>query len=564
MFLTNDGKLYGCGHGSYGQLGLKKTGNVVVPTLVKNMINKFVVKLACGWNHTLVVVSPSYCYATGLAKYGQLGLRDLDTRKEFTYIESLRNRNISKIFAGGQHSWFLVDSEHPEISDYEIPSPLAESPRTSVDRIQSRQLVSRGSRREQQTSYDNLTDKKGGSFIKSRNRKDLSILSHRSKTMDCQIDDDRSNVLPWSQPQGFKEEIPALDSYYNNLKNYDTDDEPNSDHINLINDIEERMDKDKSANSDANKSAEQYNNGIQHKTVKTSKETFTQLIQQKNETSSKIQCDEFSENVHPDYNEVSNKIKAKRDRTPEKELEPYLTSQPSDINNSIYTPKAKRSLLPQKQTLEKEPACREEDDHGNQVSEENTAKDVEPKLLLREPEPFHKIFTRNLMSKKLPSHKFNLTFTDLLASHKFILISCASHDVETVKGKALGVIEKLQDVDPLILCSEVVKHEPYYEKTRNSFIKLDNQKDGVETVTAMIIQQKENLTADLLSYPKSSYKNVEIVDTFMGPMYHMQTTDFKRDKRWALLGLWALAFIDEFQDSAIELKFIEMRPVALK
>ena len=32
-------------------------------------------------------------------------------------------KNVIKIFAGGNHSWFIIDSEQPD-NDYSLPSPL--------------------------------------------------------------------------------------------------------------------------------------------------------------------------------------------------------------------------------------------------------------------------------------------------------------------------------------------------------------------------------------------------------------------------------------------------------
>lgn len=74
-----------------------------------NISKKYVEQVSCGWNHTIALVNPNHVYVTGLGKYGQLGLGDLEKRMEFTHIEFFEDRNISYVFAGGHHSWFLVN-----------------------------------------------------------------------------------------------------------------------------------------------------------------------------------------------------------------------------------------------------------------------------------------------------------------------------------------------------------------------------------------------------------------------------------------------------------------------
>ena len=71
-------------------------------------------------------MNPNHVYVTGLGKYGQLGLGDLEKRMEFTHVEFFEDRNISYVFGGGHHSWFLVNSENPRVEMYEPPSPPVE------------------------------------------------------------------------------------------------------------------------------------------------------------------------------------------------------------------------------------------------------------------------------------------------------------------------------------------------------------------------------------------------------------------------------------------------------
>ena len=104
-----------------------------VPTLVRYLRKKRVLQVACGWNHTLILVDPNTVYSCGLNRHGQLGLCDFESRLEFTHLESLKGKNVTKVFAGGDHSWFLVDSRQPEI-DIAEPSDLDFSDAESGER----------------------------------------------------------------------------------------------------------------------------------------------------------------------------------------------------------------------------------------------------------------------------------------------------------------------------------------------------------------------------------------------------------------------------------------------
>ena len=42
----------------------------------------------------------------------------------FIHVSPLGPKNIKKIFAGGDHSWVILDESNPERLDYSPPSPL--------------------------------------------------------------------------------------------------------------------------------------------------------------------------------------------------------------------------------------------------------------------------------------------------------------------------------------------------------------------------------------------------------------------------------------------------------
>lgn len=55
----------------------------------------------------------------------------------FTWIDRLAGKNVTTIKAGGDHSWFLIDVESPEVDNYRPPSPLYVPPEEPVDKKKS-------------------------------------------------------------------------------------------------------------------------------------------------------------------------------------------------------------------------------------------------------------------------------------------------------------------------------------------------------------------------------------------------------------------------------------------
>ncbi len=129
IILSKFGRLYTFGHGYTGQLGLGNSKNYHVPMLVKSLLKKNIISIAAGWSHSIILTDQNFLYVSGCGKNGELGLEDEENRSMFTLIKSTMELNINKIFAGGHHSWIIVDSENPE-KDFEIktPSPI-NSPR---------------------------------------------------------------------------------------------------------------------------------------------------------------------------------------------------------------------------------------------------------------------------------------------------------------------------------------------------------------------------------------------------------------------------------------------------
>lgn len=97
--------------------------------MVTYLENHYVQQVACGFNHTVILVDPYHIYACGQNKYGELGIGNLETQMVFTHVGSIKGKNVVGIVAGGSHSFFLIDFDEPDILNYE------EAPKFNISKV---------------------------------------------------------------------------------------------------------------------------------------------------------------------------------------------------------------------------------------------------------------------------------------------------------------------------------------------------------------------------------------------------------------------------------------------
>ena len=83
--ITQAGKVYLWGNGSYGRLGTGFEFQENAPFLVDDLSDKNIVKVSCGAFHTFVLSRDGSIYGFGQNKYGKLGL---NVRQENTVFRS--------------------------------------------------------------------------------------------------------------------------------------------------------------------------------------------------------------------------------------------------------------------------------------------------------------------------------------------------------------------------------------------------------------------------------------------------------------------------------------------
>lgn len=79
--------------------------------------------VAAGATHSLALSSKHDVYSCGYNAKGQLGIGE-KAMTSWTHVTTLSGKNVGRIYAGGDHSWAVVDEITPLIKDYEPPSPI--------------------------------------------------------------------------------------------------------------------------------------------------------------------------------------------------------------------------------------------------------------------------------------------------------------------------------------------------------------------------------------------------------------------------------------------------------
>jgi alpha-tubulin suppressor-like RCC1 family protein len=100
LFLTTDGKVYGCGYNGTGQLGNGTTANQYVPVRCGSLSNITCVSLSGMQHHAYAVENNGNLWVWGSNNNGQLGLGDGTTRQTPILHPSLNNV-VKAVAAGG-------------------------------------------------------------------------------------------------------------------------------------------------------------------------------------------------------------------------------------------------------------------------------------------------------------------------------------------------------------------------------------------------------------------------------------------------------------------------------
>jgi alpha-tubulin suppressor-like RCC1 family protein len=109
FIIKNDGSLWSCGSGTYGQLGLGSTGDKYTFTKVTTNVNNDIKQIACGVYHTLIIKNDGSLWACGTNGNGQLGLGDTNTnsRNTFTQVTTNVKSNVKQVVCGSYYTFII-------------------------------------------------------------------------------------------------------------------------------------------------------------------------------------------------------------------------------------------------------------------------------------------------------------------------------------------------------------------------------------------------------------------------------------------------------------------------
>ena len=115
IVLLEDGTVYGCGRNDNGQLGNNSQTEslTLVPMILTKKIppGKKVVNIACGDQHTIVLLDDGTVYGCGTNNIGQLGIGNRNTPKKTLVPMELSGKKVVNIACGYDYTIVLLDDK---------------------------------------------------------------------------------------------------------------------------------------------------------------------------------------------------------------------------------------------------------------------------------------------------------------------------------------------------------------------------------------------------------------------------------------------------------------------
>ncbi|XP_042876756.1 E3 ubiquitin-protein ligase HERC2-like isoform X6 [Penaeus japonicus] len=108
MALTVDGKIFSWGEGEDGKLGHGNRTSYDKPKLIESLKSKRIRDIACGSSHSAAITSSGELYCWGLGEYGRLGLGDTTTQLKPKLVKALHGQRVVQVACGSRDAQTLA------------------------------------------------------------------------------------------------------------------------------------------------------------------------------------------------------------------------------------------------------------------------------------------------------------------------------------------------------------------------------------------------------------------------------------------------------------------------
>jgi hypothetical protein len=122
LFLSEEGRLYCCGKGEYGRLGLGQEASKLSPTPIERDADSKIVKgvsqVSAGGSHTLWSTKDNHVFSVGRLDAGRCGNGGISTGRaalavDITKFFPFKDFLVLDVAAGGSHSLILTETAQP-------------------------------------------------------------------------------------------------------------------------------------------------------------------------------------------------------------------------------------------------------------------------------------------------------------------------------------------------------------------------------------------------------------------------------------------------------------------
>lgn len=106
---TIHGQVYAWGWGRYGNLGHGQFEDRHLPSKAQGLDGQFIVKVVCGWRHSVTISDKGLIHTFGWSRYGQLGHGNNEDQPVPKLVEALSNKQITTVSGGWRHTMAADD-----------------------------------------------------------------------------------------------------------------------------------------------------------------------------------------------------------------------------------------------------------------------------------------------------------------------------------------------------------------------------------------------------------------------------------------------------------------------